>query len=185
MKRIIKVSILKNIPIYVAIIAIVLSGLQIYESNKIAKADFAFRFLNNFDKEETKDLELMFDNDLLKFKISNDTDSIAYFEFNFKKYYALSDTLVLQIKPKKIYSAYEIDNYLLTQYEDMGYYESHNLIDIDFIYDHFGHYLITVYKNKDIKRYREFIKTDNDDADSKYLDYYDKIYTKLIKRASK
>ncbi|MDP4239648.1 MAG: hypothetical protein Q8904_09305 [Bacteroidota bacterium] len=183
MKKIFKDYKLKNIPLLIAIIAVILSGLQIYNSNKISKADFGFKFLNNFNKKETKDLELMFDNDLLNYRTACiDSDSIAYFEFDYKKYHAYPDTLILQLKPKRIYSAYEIDNYLLMQYEDIGYYETHNLIDIDFIYSHFGYYLITTYENKNIKRYIKFIKSDKENGNSEYCKYYDHIYNKLVKR---
>lgn len=157
--------------------AVLLTYSQIKESNSISRADFAYRFRTDFPKDQTRDLIVLFEMDLLKFK--TDSNNIAYFELDSENLHKSQDSIKLQVKTKNIYSAYEIDNNLLMYLQNIGYYEDKKLMDIDFIYFNFYDNIVKVRENREISRYLEFIRR----SDREYYLFIDKLSEKLKKKA--
>jgi hypothetical protein len=161
------------------IIALLFAGIQLNNSNSIRNADFAFRFKNDFFTEQTNNLIVLIDNDLIRFNVINDSVNkieFAYFDVDTIKIKTLTekfkDTFV-----KKTYPAYEIDNYLLNHLDDLGEYCKKGMIDIDYVNEGFGYYIECVYNNDQIKQYLHWLESDPKSKGSyKYFGYiYDQL----------
>ena len=61
---------------------------------------------------------------------------------------------VIDVDPGKTgYSAFEIDDLLLGHLDDIGWYESRKLIDMETIREMFGYYIYECYQNAEIQKY--------------------------------
>ena len=61
---------------------------------------------------------------------------------------------IIDAVPEKTgYSAFEIDDLLLGHLDDIGWYESRKLIDMETIREMFGYYIYKCYENKEIQKY--------------------------------
>ncbi|MGD0280555.1 MAG: hypothetical protein ABSC11_14810, partial [Smithella sp.] len=151
-------------------ILVLLAYYQLIEGNEIAKGDFAHRFKTDFFTEQTRDLITLFDNDLLDFKILSNTNQgieFGYFIIDNSKLKFLSNaSLNVLGHMKNIYTAYEIDDFLLSHFEDLGLYKKKKLLDIDYIYHGFDWYVECIYDNKEIKKYLKWATNDESSADS-------------------
>jgi hypothetical protein len=126
---------------------------QLKKANKISNADFDQRFKNDFfNCEKTRQLVMLFQYDLLVFKtepVSNADCEFPYFEVNLKQFD--KNTIFAGIKDR--YSAYEIDDFLLGHFEDLGLFCKKGLMDIEFIYEGFSYYIEEMHNNEQIQNY--------------------------------
>ena len=129
---------------------------QLKQVNKTEIAKFNLDFQNGFFTTETRNLLILFDANALTFvnkKIDGNNEDV-YFQLdrdNIKKYKSIKS-----IKPgdiKSIYSAYEIDDLLLGNFEEISLFYEQGLLDMKSIYAGFDWYIETVYKNKEIQKY--------------------------------
>jgi hypothetical protein len=126
----------------------------------ISSAEFRDEFTREFFNEKSRILTMLFQFDLLTFKIhkadarDKDEDGFSFFELDSE---ALKKKVLLDEKLKALiqqsYTAYEVDDYLLGFFEDMGVYVNKAIIDIDLVYNTFSYYIDTIWKNKEIMRY--------------------------------
>ncbi len=130
--------------------------------SKTAKADFILRFTEQFFGEETRDIIMLFDYGALKFQN-------AYVEYSENiepklfPYFVIDEGIVSQLKinpekqqkilKRKYYSPFEIDDFLIGYFEDLGSYERKALIDIEGIYDGFSWYIGIIWKNEEIQKF--------------------------------
>ncbi len=166
---------------------VILAYFQLKEGNEIAKGDFAHRFKTDFFTEQTRNLITLFDNNLLDFKILSNADQgieFGYFIIDDSKLKLISNSSLNLIgSMKKIYTAYEIDDYLLSHFEDLGLYKKKELLDIDYIYNGFDWYIECIYENKEIQKYLKWTTNDESSADS--YDDFMYIYQELKSHAMK
>ena len=172
------------------LLTIVSAAIAIYElhrSNKISKADFVDRFMENFFQPKTRILRMLFEYKLLKFKIEDEQENIKcpYFEVTDKeraiKITKLGEKDTVSLKDR--YSADEVDDDLLGYFEDIGNYEAHRLLDKKMVEKTFGYYITTIGKNEAIREYINWLR-----RDAKYQYMYsgfDKIYRRLNKNIEK
>ena len=162
-----------------ALIIVVFTYLQIREFGNSTKADFTHRFKTDFFTEQSCTLMTLFDNDLLIFDTitnKNGSNDFGYFRIDTTK------TKELKIKfpslfVKTNYSVYEIDNYLLNHFNDLGQFYKKGILDIDYIYNGFDYYVESIYENKQIKEFLKWVKTDESSKDT--YDGIDFIYLEL------
>ena len=134
---------------------------------KTTKASFVRDFNKEFFTAETRDLVMLLDYKALDFvntcdiKYFRDEELISSEEF---PYFLVNEKIIEQFKIdqkkkdelicKKVYSAYEIDDFL-GHFEDIGSFGKRGLLDIGDIYDHFSWYMGIVWKNCEIQKYIE------------------------------
>jgi hypothetical protein len=141
---------------------------QLKKANKISQADFDQRFKNDFFKEKTQQLFMLFQYNLLVFKtepiIDNDYE-FPYFELDSKKIDANPIYSMYLPEHKYRYSSYEIDELLLGHFEDLGLFYRKKLMDIEFIYSGFSYYIEEIHENDEIKKYIEWSKKNEGNED--------------------
>jgi hypothetical protein len=166
--------------IIIAFSTILVAGIawnQLGKTNKISKADFDQRFKTDFFNENTTQLFMLFQYDLLVFKtepVTDIDDEFPYFEVNLKQF--ATNPIFAGIKDR--YSAYEIDNLLLGHFEDLGLFCEKRLMDIDFIYEGFGYYIEEIHENEQIQNYLCWSREEeNEESDT--FDKFDDIFKKV------
>jgi hypothetical protein len=154
--------------------------------NRTAKADFSNKFDDNFFNKTTRTLVMLFDYDALTFNRSD----ISY-GVNIKGkpffYFDINDEIIEQFKispdekkyllEKKIFTAYEIDDYLLGYFEDIGSFEKDGLLHIRDVYNRFDIYLDSIWNNQEIQNYISTVRDNENDGEDIYEDF-DYIYKK-------
>jgi hypothetical protein len=61
---------------------------------------------------------------------------------------------IVEIDPKKTgYSAFEIDDFLLGYFDDIGWYEKQGFLDLKTITQTFGYYITECYEHEEIQKY--------------------------------
>lgn len=156
------------------------AGKQLGGISKTTKADFIKKFTDGFFSEETRDMIMLFDYKALDFR----SRDIEYSEDILTKpfpYFAINEDVVkqLEINPakqkkildKKYYSGFEVDDYLLGFFEDLGSYEKKGLIDIEGVYNGFDWYIDIIWNNYEIKNYTKSQTEDEKEGDDIYEDF--------------
>lgn len=148
--------------------------------HKTAKVDFIKKFSNEFFSERTRDILMLFDYNALSLRITD----IEYGEDIPSKpfpYFLINEEVIKQLKinpeklkellDKKMYSAFEIDDYLLGYFEDMGSFEKYGLLDIGHVYDYFDWYIENCWNNEEIKKYITQQRNEEKDGDDIYENF--------------
>jgi hypothetical protein len=144
---------------FAAVLAVFVAWFELGRSSKTVRADFAKRFVDSFFTKDTRALFSLLMNSALEFdvlKIKNtegkQIDELPFFRI--KEDIAKQLEGVIDMPPGKTgYSAFEIDDLLLGHFDDIGWYESRKLIDMETIREMFGYYIYKCYENKEIQKY--------------------------------
>ena len=145
---------------------------QLKKANEISQADFDRRFKTDFFNKETQQLFMLFQYNLLVFKIepvSGDDYKFPYFELDKKKF---DDNPIYSIylpENKNRYSSCEVDDLLLGQFEDLGLFYKKKLMNIEFIYSGFSYYIEEIHENDEINKYITWIR-DNEGNEDDYAE---------------
>ena len=142
-----------------------IAWVQLRKMNKTSKTDFLHRFTQDFFSYKTRNLLMLFDYNLLKFKMKKlDNGEYPFFELDTAM---IADIGIIDEKDrahtKTFYSAYDIDDDLLGFFEDIGNYVKDNLLDINMVYEIFSWYIITIWENQDIQQYIRWQRSDGED----------------------
>jgi hypothetical protein len=153
-------------------IAVLVAWLQLSSLRKTSRADFVKRFIDSFFVTETRSLFTLFMNSALEFdelKIKDDKgeiiDHLPYFKIKKDVADQLGGIVFLE-KERTGFSAFEIDDFLLGYFDDLGWYEKKNLIDIETINQVFHYYIIESWDNTEVKKY-----LGHKDNEGKYEDF--------------
>jgi hypothetical protein len=166
---------------FIAIIAY----FQLAKANKISQADFDQRFKIDFFNKETQQLFMLFQYNLLVFKIESVTEDdcgFPYFEIDRQKIDANHIFSIYLPENKYRYSSYEVDELLLGHFEDLGLFYRKKLMDIEFIYSGFSYYIDEIHKNDEVKKYIKWSRDnegDEDDYAEDTFEDFDLIYKKV------
>ncbi len=147
------------------------------EKTKIEAEQFLQKLKSDFFTKDERDLMILLEMNALKFKvIKNDSGyDLAIFEKNIPSKFS---EYTNAISPSRgFYYSTEIDDFLLSHFEDLGKMNKEGLIDSYNIDQDFGYYISTCYENSAIKEYLEWIKSDKNDKD--LYQNFDFIYKKL------
>lgn len=152
---------------------IALVGVAFGELRRIsetATADFALKFKHDFFTQEARELIMLLKHELLEFKIGE--DGLAYFELTEKENGSERSGITCHDfvrEGRNKYSSYQMDDFLLAHIEDLGMFELKGILDIEYVYEGFSWYIVTVYENKQIQEYVKWLKKE----------YGEEIYDKL------
>jgi hypothetical protein len=163
------------------IILALIAWWQLSKANKISMADFDQRFKKDFFSEETRQLFMLFQYDLIKFirePVSNTNDEFPYFEVDRAQVDANTIFAMTFPEIKYRYSAYEVDELLLGHFEDLGLFCKKGLMNIEFIYEGFGYYIEEMYKNEQIQNYIRWTRAEEVEGQDIY-DSFDYIFKKV------
>jgi hypothetical protein len=156
------------ISILATLVIVAFTYYQLNSSNEFTKADFAHRFKSDFFTDNTRELITLFDNDLLKFTVlTGQKKEFPCFIVDTLGINRLSVNGVKILNPtKSVFSDYEIDDFLLNHFDDLGLYEKRGIIDLEYIYNGFDWYIETVYQNPQIQKYLQWLKKDSSTVNS-------------------
>jgi hypothetical protein len=146
---------------------------QLSKLSKTSSGEFIHKFKTDFFTKETRQLIMLVDNNCLIFK----NDSFPYFEVK------IDSKVPDQIKSaidKEFYTGYEVDDYLLGHFEDLGIFRARRIIDIDIIYESFSWYIEKAWKNKEIQKY---IKVQKEVEGSDIYENFEEIYNACVKKS--
>ena len=130
--------------------------------NKVSKADFIKKFSDSFFSDTTRRIIMLFDYNALSFRESEIEygDNLPTKTF---PYFIINEDVVKQLKisseeqkiliDKKCFSGFEIDDYLLSFFEDIGSFEKKGLINIRDVYNCFDWYIDTIWNNAEVRKY--------------------------------
>jgi hypothetical protein len=159
---------------------------QLTGISRATKADFIKKFGNEFFNDTTRDIMMLLDYDALSY----DEKYIRYSHLKSPKvfqYFKINQNIVDQFAistdkrdsffKKGVYSAFEIDDFLLGYLEDIGHFERHGLLNIKDVNNFFGWYLIKIWENAEVNKY-VFMQRQTDDEEIYQSAEY--IYKKCI-----
>jgi len=148
--------------------------------SKAAKADFIKKFTDDFFSETTRDIIMLFDYNALHYQ-NKDIDYGKDVPSKPFPYFVIDENIVkqLQVSPeqqkilldRRVYSSFEIDDYLLGYFEDLGAFEKNGLIDIDAVYSGFDWYINIIWNNEEIGKYINSQKDDEDEGEDIYENF--------------
>ena len=148
---------------------------QFQKLNTISSADFIYKLSDTMFTGKTRIILELIDKNSLKYNKSDYTFAI---EKN-----ALKDkSLYLAIKnafgyDKTVFSCYEIDDLLLSNFEDLGLLEQKGIVDIDMAYVLFDWPVEVTWDNKEIQKY---IQVSREEDGRDVYDKYEDIFNKFI-----
>ena len=137
--------------------------------SKTSNAEFLIKFKDAFFTKETRNLIHLIDNDYLEFV---NTEELGKAFFKIKEEMIDESTLDKEIKDelkkKMAYSTYQMDDFILGHFEDLGIFEQKGSLDIEMVYEEFSWYLITVWENCAIKKYIQKQREESEDIYDKF-----------------
>jgi hypothetical protein len=154
------------------------------DSSKTSHADFIRRFSDRFFEKPTRDLINLLDNKALSFQkeepTSQEGECTSYFAIDMEKVdkLKLADKKKEELKRRKVYSTYEMDDWLLGHLEDVAFFERSGLLDIKEVYHHFDWYVDMVWASPEVQKYIASQRQEERDGKDIYEEF-ENIATKL------
>jgi hypothetical protein len=134
--------------------------LQLRSIQRTSRADFTKRFIDSFFSEDTRTLFTLLLNSALEFavrqiEVSGDKiDELPYLRI--KKEIADQLAGIVPLNPEKTgYSAFEVDDFLLGHFEDVGWYVRRKLMDLNAADQSFGYYVIASVEHTEMQKFLE------------------------------
>ncbi len=136
---------------------------QLGTLNKTTTAEFNHKLTEDFFTREARSLVFLIENKWLIFNDYSKFENKASF-FSFQE-----NEATRSMKIKKIFTTNEVDDFILGPLEDLAIWEGKGLLDMDMVYGTFGGYLMNIWKNKEIRRYIDYVRNDKEVKDSKLI----------------
>lgn len=162
---------LEIITISIALLGLVAVVMQIRKSTEATKADFIYRLRDDFYSKKTKFILFFIENDFIEFRGNKEDgkDYESYFVIKKDSINLLNENFsaFIEFAKKSFYTIHiqEMDDYVLGYLNDIGEYYKNGIIDIDYIFNSFGYYLVNVSQNTAIKEYIEWDRNPNKQRD--------------------
>ncbi len=141
------------------------------------RTTFLLELKRDFFTENCREIFSLLQHNLLQFQVrtfENSNLKIASFIVRQNNAEALS-LLKVNSQVDQSFTVFEIDNYLLTHLEDLGFLYEQGEMTIDAATQLFGYFIIFVWEHPEIKKYIEWMRTDNTDSYSNFEYIYRKI----------
>ncbi len=164
---------------------VLFASIQIRQVNRNTKGDILQKFSENFFKPETRELILLFEYDLIKFKRNKiGIDTVLGVPQDFGCFVKLNNyppnlNIFLDDSTKSIYSSYEIDDYVLGHLEDLGMYLKMEMVEIEEIYLNYGWYIILFWENPEMRNYIKWCRDYYPNSASAYYVYSEYLYREI------
>lgn len=164
--------------------------LQVRQVSRTTKGEVLQKFSENFFKPETRELLMLFEYGLIKFKENNiNVDTVMGLPQNFgcfvraNSYPPTLNSFLLDTT-KTIFSSYEIDDYVLGHLENLGMYLKMEMVDIEEIYLNYGWYIMLFWEDPEMEKYILWCKKIYKGSASAHYVYSEYLY-RQIKRFEK
>lgn len=142
------------------VLAAVGALLQLRSIRRTSRADFTKRFIDSFFGADTRTLFTLLLNSALEFAVrpievgGDKIDELPYLRI--KKEIGDQLTGIVPLHPEKTgYSAFEVDDFLLGHFEDLGWYVRRGLMDLKAAFQSFGYYLIATVEHTEMQKFLE------------------------------
>ncbi len=173
-----EISSLSTFGLLVATIILVLYGKgQMRKISSTNRTNFLLELKRDFFTENGREIFSLLQHNLLQFQVQQTEHSnlkIASFIVRQDNVEALS-LLKVNGQVDRSFTVFEIDNYLLTHLEDLGFLYEQGEMTIDAATQLFGHFIIFVWEHQEIKKYIEWVRTGNTDIYSNFESIYHKV----------
>jgi hypothetical protein len=134
----------------IAVVTALAAGFSLFQLRSIriiSRAEFTKRFIDSFFVEDSRTLFTLLLNSALEFAVrkievgGDQIDELPYLRI--KKEIADQLAGIVPLNPAKTgYSAFEVDDFLLGHFEDVGWYARRKLMDLNAAYQSFGFYVV-------------------------------------------
>jgi hypothetical protein len=151
--------------------AVLFAWVQLRAIRKTSRADFAKRFIDTFFNDDTRTLFALLMNSALTFEVKNidengqKVDRLPYMKIKPEIVKQLSGIIAVE-RGRLGYSAFEIDDFLLGHFDDLGRYVMQKLIDFKTARLIFSYYVTESFENPAISEYLR-----DEDNQGKYTDF--------------
>jgi hypothetical protein len=151
--------------------AVLFAWVQLRAIRKTSRADFAKRFIDTFFNDDTRTLFALLMNSALTFEVKNidengqKVDRLPYMKIKPEIVKQLSGIIAVE-RGRLGYSAFEIDDFLLGHFDDLGRYVMQKLIDFKTARLIFSYYVTESFENPAISEYLR-----DEDNQGKYKDF--------------
>jgi hypothetical protein len=131
---------------------------QLRNIRTTSRADFTKRFIDSFFVEDSRTLFTLLLNSALEFAVrkievgGDKIDELPYLRI--KKEIADQLAGIVPLNPDKTgYSAFEVDDFLLGHFEDVGWYARRKLMDLNAAYQSFGFYVVATVEHTEMRKF--------------------------------
>jgi hypothetical protein len=151
--------------------AVLFAWVQLRAIRKTSRADFAKCFIDTFFSDDTRTLFALLMNSALTFEVKNidengqKVDRLPYMKIKPEIVKQLSGIIAVE-RGRLGYSAFEIDDFLLGHFDDLGRYVMQKLIDFKTARHIFSYYVTESFENPAISEYLR-----DEDNQRKYTDF--------------
>jgi hypothetical protein len=145
----------------IAVVTAFAAGFGLFQLRSIqrtSRADFTKRFIDSFFVEDSRTLFTLLLNSALEFAVrqievgGDEIDTLPY--LGIKKDIADQLTGIVPLNPDKTgYSAFEVDDFLLGHFEDVGWYVRRKLMDLRAADQSFGYYVIATVEHSEMRKF--------------------------------
>lgn len=169
---------------------VIVAYVQLNKFNITTASDFAHRFKNDFFVPETTEILMLLEYETLDFIKGEKLDIKEWGKPDYCPYYRINRELLRKINPdiklineeRKIYTLFEIENFVLNHFEDLAILRDKKILTDDDICSGFGAYIEIVMKNKNIQEHIRFYRFDEDTQESDEDVYFgcDELYEMFL-----
>jgi hypothetical protein len=145
----------------------ILGWWQLNKLNQTTSADFLHHFVEDFFTPETRYLIILFDMGWITFDSAGPMT-----QFHISKAPEAKKIAHELGQTRSFYTAYEVDDLLLGQFEDIAVLVRKEVVQVDMVYNTLSWYLYTIWKNKEIEAYIKWHRHQKNCSDVyKEIDY--------------
>lgn len=145
----------------IAVVTALAAGFALFQLRSIcitSRVDFTKRFIDSFFVEDSRTLFTLLLNSALGFAVrkievgGDQIDELPHLRIKNE----IADQLagIVPLNPEKTgYSAFEVDDFLLGHFEDVGWYARRKLMDLNAAYQSFGFYVVATVEHTEMRRF--------------------------------
>jgi len=173
-----EISSLSTFGLLVATIILVLYGKgQMRKISSTNRTNFLLELKRDFFTENGREIFSLLQHNLLEFQVQD----IANSDLKIPSFIVRQDNAVVlnllkvNVQADRSFTVFEIDNYLLTHLEDLGFLYEQGEMTIHAATQLFGHFIIFIWEHEEIKKYIEWVRINNSDIYSNFEYMYLKV----------
>jgi hypothetical protein len=158
----------------VTIAGVTFALLQLQSIRRISRADFAKRFVDAFFSDDTRTLFTLLMNSALEYSVRAIAEHgrplarLPYFRLKPEVLNQFAGLMLVE-PPRTGYTAFEIDDLLLGQFDDLGWYVKRGLIDYPTALQNFRYYLVECVEHPSVRQYMQDIENNGMYENVQYL----------------
>jgi hypothetical protein len=173
-----EISSLSTFGLLVATIILVWYGKgQMRKISSTNRTNFLLDLKRDFFTENGREIFSLLQHNLLEFQVQDiENSSLKIPSFIVRQDNAVVLSLLkVNTQVDRSFTVFEIDNYLLTHLEDLGFLYEQGEMTIHAATQLFGHFIIFIWEHEEIKKYIEWVRFNNSDIYSNFEYMYLKV----------